>query len=246
MGKFTAEEKKLIDMQEKAKQATLKTQQAEEKLNQERIKSQQQEEKLRQAKEKTNTEQKKGNKLTDEEKAAKREAQKISKLQAQVLNSEAGSVNQLSAQYRLNRIELNKMSAEQRKNSARGIELTAQTRKIKEELISSGESVQGSHLKGRSLYRMPMGTIPGPDGSRCSSVKRLGSAIPLKGITGKSRCSLSLQPCWELWRPTAAFKSTDTGATAFASALKAIKNVVDVVIDRVASFAKSLISLVKL
>ena len=109
MGKFTAEEKKLIDMQEKAKQSILNTQQAEEKLNQERIKSQQQEEKLRQAKEKTNTTQKKGNKLTDEEKAAKREAQKISKLQAQVLNSEAGSVNQLSAQYRLNRIELNKM-----------------------------------------------------------------------------------------------------------------------------------------
>ncbi len=243
MGKFTAEEKKLIDMQEKAKQATLKTQLAEEKLNQERIKSQQQEEKLRQAKEKTNTTQKKGNKLTDEEKAAKREAQKISKLQAQVLNSEAGSVNQLSAQYRLNRIELNKMSAEQRKNSARGIELTAQTRKIKEELISAGESVQDHTLKvGR--YTDAIGAVPGPMGRAASSVRMLGTAF--KALIANPVVLVITAIVGALAALTAAFKSADTGATAFASALKAIKNVVEVVIDRVASLAKSLISLVKL
>lgn len=242
VNKFTQEEQKLLKTQEKLKQEALKTQQAEEKLNQERTKSQQAEEKLRQSKEKANETQKKGNKLTDEEKKAKREAQKISQLQATVLNSEAGSVNQLSAQYQLNRIALNKMSAEQRKNSTIGIELTEQTRKIKEELIASGEAVQ-DHTSKVGRYTDAMGTMPGPMGRAASSVKMLGTAF--KALLANPVVLVITAIVGALTALTAAFKSTDSGATMFASIMRAIKDVLGVVIDRIASFAKALISLAK-
>lgn len=56
-----------------------------------------------------------------------REANRVAKLQAQLNLSEAGSYNQLSAQYELNKIALNKMSAAERSGTEAGKQLEAET-----------------------------------------------------------------------------------------------------------------------
>ena len=56
-----------------------------------------------------------------------REANRIAKLQAQLNLSEAGSYNQLSAQYELNKIALNKMSDAKRSGTEAGKQLEAET-----------------------------------------------------------------------------------------------------------------------
>lgn len=56
-----------------------------------------------------------------------REANRIAKLQAQLNLSEAGSYNQLAAQYELNKIRLNAMSAAEREAEGAGKQLEAET-----------------------------------------------------------------------------------------------------------------------
>lgn len=56
-----------------------------------------------------------------------REANRIAKLQAQLNLSEAGSYNQLAAQYELNKIKLNAMSAAEREAEGEGKKLEAET-----------------------------------------------------------------------------------------------------------------------
>lgn len=60
----------------------------------------------------------------------KQEAQNIAKLTAKLNQSEAGSYNALSAQYSLNKIQLNKLSQEYRENTAAGQKLVKETEEI--------------------------------------------------------------------------------------------------------------------
>ena len=55
------------------------------------------------------------------------EANRIAKLRAQLILSEAGSYNQLAAQYELNKIKLNAMSAAERQGTEAGKQLEAET-----------------------------------------------------------------------------------------------------------------------
>lgn len=59
-----------------------------------------------------------------------REAQNIARLQAKLNQSEAGSYNALSAQYSLNKIQLNKLSQEYRENTKEGQRLVKETEEI--------------------------------------------------------------------------------------------------------------------
>ena len=63
-------------------------------------------------------------------KEEQREAQNIAKLTAKLNASEAGSYNALSAQYSLNKIQLNKLSQEYRENTAQGQKLVKETEEI--------------------------------------------------------------------------------------------------------------------
>lgn len=63
-------------------------------------------------------------------KEQQREAQNIAKLTAKLNNSEAGSYNALSAQYSLNKIQLNKLSQEYRENTVAGKKLVKETEEI--------------------------------------------------------------------------------------------------------------------
>lgn len=66
--------------------------------------------------------------------AANREATQIAKLLEQINHSAEGSYNRLSAQYRLNKIALDAMSAEQRKGTEAGRQLEAETEALYQEM----------------------------------------------------------------------------------------------------------------
>ena len=76
--------------------------------------------------------------------AAKKEQTQIDKLIAQINDSAIGSYNRLSAQYRLNKIRLNEMSAEERKATDAGRQLEAETAALYEEMKSLQEAT-GKH-----------------------------------------------------------------------------------------------------
>jgi hypothetical protein len=76
--------------------------------------------------------------------AAKKESAQIDKLITQIITSEEGSYNRLSAQYRLNKIRLNDMSAAQRKGTEEGRALEQETNAIYEEMKRLQEAT-GKH-----------------------------------------------------------------------------------------------------
>lgn len=76
--------------------------------------------------------------------AAKKESAQIDKLITQINTSAEGSYNRLSAQYRLNKIRLNEMSAEERKATEAGKQLEAETAAIYEEMKALQEAT-GKH-----------------------------------------------------------------------------------------------------
>lgn len=76
--------------------------------------------------------------------AAKRETAQIDKLITQINTSAVGSYNRLSAQYRLNKIRLNEMSAAERTATDAGKQLEAETAAIYEEMKRLQEAT-GKH-----------------------------------------------------------------------------------------------------
>ena len=79
-----------------------------------------------------------------EVKAATHEANVIAKMQAKLANSAAGSYDALSAQYSLNKMILNQMSAEERKATKEGQDLEAETKAIYEQMKKLQEAT-GKH-----------------------------------------------------------------------------------------------------
>lgn len=76
--------------------------------------------------------------------AAKKESAQIDKLVTQINTSVEGSYNRLSAQYRLNKIRLNEMSAAERQSTEAGLALEAETAAIYEEMKRLQEAT-GKH-----------------------------------------------------------------------------------------------------
>lgn len=69
-----------------------------------------------------------------------REANRIAQLQATIANSAEGSYNRLSAQYSLNKIRLNQMSAAEREAADSGKKLEAETNAIYQQMIKLQEA----------------------------------------------------------------------------------------------------------
>ena len=69
-----------------------------------------------------------------------REANRIAQLQATIANSAEGSYNRLSAQYALNKIRLNQMSAAEREAADSGKKLEAETNEIYQQMIKLQEA----------------------------------------------------------------------------------------------------------
>lgn len=75
-----------------------------------------------------------------------REANRIAQLQATIANSAEGSYNRLSAQYALNKIRLNQMSAAEREAADSGKKLEAETNAIYQQMIKLQEATGSYRL----------------------------------------------------------------------------------------------------
>lgn len=224
----------------KLQKQLIAVQQAEEKLNQERLRTKEHEEKLQQQEIKTEEQKKKNVKLTNEEKEAVRESNRIKKLTETINKSQEGSFNRLNAQYKLNVLNLNKMSEAERKNTIEGQKLEAETKDLRDKMISLNESTSDHTLKvGR--YADALGGLPGPIGAATTSLKTLSKSFMallanpiVLGITAVIGVFAALFK---------AFKSTDEGAVKLAGTWKAIKNITDILIDRLDSFRQVLVDI---
>lgn len=74
------------------------------------------------------------------------EANRIAKLQAQILASAEGSYNRLAAQYALNKVKLNQMSEAERDATAAGKALVEETNKIYQKMITFQEATGNFRL----------------------------------------------------------------------------------------------------
>ena len=90
--------------------------------------------KLRKSYEETNVAERETYRRRQEVIQAVKEEQQVDKLLVQINNSVEGSYNRLSAQYRLNKIRLNEMSEAQRKGTAAGRALEAETKGLYEKM----------------------------------------------------------------------------------------------------------------
>ena len=107
--------------------------------------------------------------------AAKEEKQ-IDNLLVQINNSVEGSYNRLSAQYRLNKIRLNEMSAEQRRSTEFGRKLETETRKIYEEM-SRLQKATGKYTLEVGHYENALRGLPGPISQVVSGVNNMRGQI---------------------------------------------------------------------
>lgn len=80
------------------------------------------------------------------------EANRVAQLQATIANSAEGSYNRLSAQYALNKIRLNQMSAAERETTDSGKQLEAETKAIYEQMIKLQEAT-GNHRLSVGHYQ---------------------------------------------------------------------------------------------
>ena len=94
---------------------------------------------------------------------ATKEQQRIDKLLVEINNSAEGSYKRLSAQYRLNKIRLNEMTAEQRRAAGVGKELETETRLIYEEM-SRLQKATGKYTLEVGHYENALKGLPGPLG----------------------------------------------------------------------------------
>ena len=107
---------------------------------------------------------------------ATKEQQRIDKLLVEINNSKEGSYKRLSAQYRLNKIRLNEMSAEERRTAGIGKELETETRKIYEEM-SRLQKATGKYTLEVGHYENALRGLPGPLNQVTTGVKNMGKQI---------------------------------------------------------------------
>lgn len=93
--------------------------------------------------------------------SAVKEQQRIDKLIVEINNSKEGSYKRLSAQYRLNKIRLNEMTAEERRTAGVGKELETETRLIYEEM-SRLQQATGKYTLEVGHYQNALKALPGP------------------------------------------------------------------------------------
>jgi hypothetical protein len=111
-------------------------------------------------------------------KQIQQEQNNITKLEIKLNKSKEGSYNKLSAQYSLNKIRLNKMSAEERKSTKAGQELEKSTKAIYEEMKRLQEAT-GKHQLNVGNYADALGSVPGPAGQVVQATKGVTKQLSL-------------------------------------------------------------------
>lgn len=104
-----------------------------------------------------------------------REANEVARLNAAIASNAEGSYNRLSAQYSLNKIQLNKMSAEERSATQAGQELEKQTADIYKEMIRLQEATGN--------YKLSVGNYKKAWDGLGMSVNQIVREIPAAAIS---------------------------------------------------------------
>ena len=114
---------------------------------------------------------------------ATKEQQRIDKLLVELNNSKEGSYKRLSAQYRLNKIRLNEMSAEERRTAGVGKELETETRLIYEEM-SRLQQATGKYTLEVGHYQNALKGLPGPIGQVVTGFTNMRTQLHNIGTSG--------------------------------------------------------------
>ena len=123
---------------------------------------------------------------------AVKEQQRIDKLIVEINNSKEGSYKRLSAQYRLNKIRLNEMTAEERKTAGVGKELETETRLIYEEM-SRLQQATGKYTLEVGHYQNALKALPGPIGQVVTNLTNMRSSLHTIGTSGLPLASKAMQ-----------------------------------------------------
>lgn len=123
---------------------------------------------------------------------AVKEQQRIDKLLVELNNSKVGSYNRLSAQYRLNKIRLNEMSAEERKSTEAGRQLENETRLIYEEM-SRLQQATGKYTLEVGHYQNALKALPGPINQVVTGFSNMRSQLHIIGSSNLPLASKAMQ-----------------------------------------------------
>ena len=123
---------------------------------------------------------------------AVKEQQRIDKLVVELNNSKVGSYNRLSAQYRLNKIRLNEMSAEERKSTEAGRQLETETRLIYEEM-SRLQQATGKYTLEVGHYQNALKALPGPINQVVMGFSNMRSQLHTIGSSNLPLASKAMQ-----------------------------------------------------
>lgn len=123
---------------------------------------------------------------------AVKEQQRVDKLIVELNNSVAGSYNNLSAQYRLNKIRLNEMSAEERKSTEAGRQLETETRLIYEEM-SRLQQATGKYTLEVGHYQNALKALPGPISQVVTGFSNMGTQLRNIGSSGMPLAAKAVQ-----------------------------------------------------
>ena len=124
--------------------------------------------------------------------SAAKEQQRIDKLVVELNNSKAGSYNRLSAQYRLNKIRLNEMSAEERKGTEAGRQLETETRLIYEEM-SRLQQATGKYTLEVGHYQNALKALPGPINQVVTGFSNMRSQLHTIGTSNLPLAAKAMQ-----------------------------------------------------
>lgn len=124
--------------------------------------------------------------------SAVKEQQRVDKLLVEIENSKEGSYKRLSAQYRLNKIRLNEMTAEERRTAGVGKELETETRLIYEEM-SRLQQATGKYTLEVGHYQNALKGLPGPIGQVVTGFTNMRTQLHNIGNSGLPLGAKALQ-----------------------------------------------------
>lgn len=179
------------------------------------------------------------------------EQNQISKLNAKLADSAEGSYNRLSAQYSLNKIALNKLSAEERTSTEAGKELEQQTEGIYDEMKKLQEATGkytldvGNYSKGWAGVKDSlsgasdqMAAVPGPAGAAAGGLQ--GIAVAAKALLANPIILLIAALVTALVGLVNLFGRTKTGSDLFAKGLAVLDGILSVLVGAVDNLFKGL------
>lgn len=124
--------------------------------------------------------------------SAVKEQQRIDKLIVEINNSKEGSYKRLSAQYRLNKIRLNEMTAEERNATEFGRQLEKETRLMYEEM-SRLQQATGKYTLEVGHYQNALKALPGPLGQVVSGISSMRTNLTNIGNSGLPLAAKAMQ-----------------------------------------------------